>query len=228
MTVAPISIFFDGTLDPTLEYDKGLAVNANIKHRFTAASLPAGSVAAWSSDLGTALTLTQGSAAAMPSRQVVGLQPCVVFDGTADSMSVAYTPAATLTVYVVFRANTVPPAATQVVFTFGGTFFGIASSGKAAVIGSAGSVQSVNLLTAGTVYVAAFTLNAGAVTMDVNGEARSGTITQGTLDKIQIGASATTAFFGGGVYEVRIFESVHTTAQKNAEMNFLRNWWSAT
>lgn len=221
-----VAITFPNTFLSVLPFDQGDIINPGIAFRYSAAALSSGLVPAWASDaVNTSLTLSQAASGARPNRTIVNNQPYVVFDGVNDVLSVDRATPTASTHYVVFR-QTAAPAATQVIFALGGLLFGVVSSGRAAVLGTAGSTQSPSALTPGTVYVAAITINGGAITLEVGGQSAASTITVGTLDKLYLGASGTSAFFNGAVGEWRGYDGIHTEAQRAAEMASLRETWN--
>lgn len=223
-----VTIHVQTAFDATLPFDKPDTVAASPKMRFVAGDLSSGAVSSWTSDLGTAHVLAQATATAQPSRNIVGTAPAVVFDGTTDTLTSVYTPSTVMSVYVVFKATNAAKGSAQAIVAFGGAYIGLGSTGKLIAIGTSGSVQSVGTLTSGVLYAACITLNGNAGTVEVAAENVAGTTTVGTLDKLHLGASAGAAFFGGEIRELRIFDTLHSQAQRTAELAGLRSWWGAT
>lgn len=221
-----VTIYVPSAFTPGLPYDSADAANPNIKYRWAAAIIPDGPVSIWPSDLGTALNLTQPSVTAQPTRQSGGNAPTVVFDG-GDTVISSYSGGTTTTVYTVFKYDAAS-GATQVMVALGGILIAIGSTGRCAIIGTSGSVQSVAALTTGVWYTAAVSINGGAIKLQVNGETLAGTIIAGVVDKIHLGASGSTAFFKGQLKEVRLYETTHTAEQMTSEMTQLKNWYGTS
>lgn len=227
MDSAALDVALD--LDPTLTYfDQRDPVNGTPKMRFTAGDAGSGPVASWTSDIGTAHVLSQATSSAKPSRNIVGITPAVVFDGTNDKLTSTYSAPATQSVYMVLKATVASKGSAQPVVAFGGIYLGLGSTGKMIAAGSAGPVQTVGSLTSGVRYAVCITLNGNAATVEVNGENVANNITTiGALNILDFGASGAN-FFGGELCEVCIYDVVHNQTQRTAELASLRSWWSAT
>jgi hypothetical protein len=203
------------------------ALTTDVLWDFAAADLQVGTVASWASRAGSsgALSLTPVGTAppvALSTQQY----PEVDFTNhrvTADPVTTPIPSAATI--YLVFNPSAI--GTRQAILDFNGLFLSIEASGRPRLNGSS-TVVTVNAATlaANQRIAMALTINSNVWTLTGAGVVGNGTATPGTLNRIGFGMAGSTLPFTGALYRGFACTGIHTATQINAQLSFLRNWYT--